>query len=225
MAIKQKLSLIDRLKTVRADLCKLLVYTADADEPMEAAVPNVRNRWSRVQEVLDEVQWTKVEALDKKNAVLLVHNRGTADERPANELEDLATGAGESGRVSSLLQVAVHWVLRAQDGALSRQAEAMSTVMDAQNRLVESTMRRFEQMDRQYNEMLRVNHAMHGERFAEVERMLRHAREQMSDTDGATSDKLLEAMLPAMMKAAMDKTGPEKADTKPNGAPTKKAST
>ena len=220
---KPKATLVDRLKGIRSDLVKLLVYTSDADDATEVAVPNVRQKWQRVMEVLDEIPWTKVEAVDKKNAVLLVHNRGAADERPAGELEELASGMqGRSSEVSALLQVSVHWVLRAQDTALRAHQEHSSVLLEAQNKLLDSTMRRYEMMDKQYNEMMRLNHAMHGERFAEVERMVRHARESMASEDGATSDKLIEALLPAMAKAVMAK--PDAPDAaKVNGAPTKKA--
>lgn len=230
MTPKTKQTLIDRLKGIRADLATLQVYTADADKALEVAVPNVRQKWQRVQEVLDEVPWTMVEALDKKKAVLLVHNRGAADERPAGDLEELGAASGEAGKVSALLAVSVHWVLRAQDVALTRQQESASSLLDAQNRLLESTMRRYEQMDRQYNEMMRLNHAMHGQRFAEVENMVRTAREAMAGEDGAESDKLIQGLLPSMIRAVMDKPTPTDKDkdklngqAKPNGVPPKKA--
>jgi len=222
MPSKRNASLLDRLKSVRADLARLNAYTADSDKPMEVAVSNVRNKWSRVMEVLDEIQWTTIEALDKKGSVLLVHNRGPADERPAGDLEELAgTAAGEAGKVSALLAVSVHWVLRAQDVALTRQQEASSSLMEAHNKIVESTMRRFEQMDAQYNEMLRLNHAMHGQRFAEVEAMIRAARERLADDEGTQSSKLLEVLAPEFAKAVLAK--PSAGDKKPNGVPTKKA--
>jgi hypothetical protein len=212
---KHKGTLVDRLKGVRAELVTLHVYTADEDAPREVAVPNVRQKWQRVMEVLDEVQWTRVEAMDKKKSILLVHNRSASDERPAGELEELAGGAsGRAAELSSVLGVAVHWVLRAQDVALSRQMEATASIADAQNRLVDSTMKRFEQMDKQYTEMLHLNHAMHGERFAAAERALRDARADADEVRETSSDKLLGELAPALVKSMLT---PKDAPTKPNG--------
>jgi hypothetical protein len=222
--IKAKGSLLDRLRTVKTDLVTLKVYTADDDEPRECAVPNVRQRWQRVGEVLDDLQWTKVEACDKKGNILLVHNRNALDERPAGDLEDVGIGGttGRAGEVSALLGASVHWVLKAQDVVLSRHTEATAAVTDASNRLIDSTMKRFEQMDRQYNEMLRLNHAMHGERFASAERALREAASVAAEDRESSSDKLIEAFAPAFAKAVLAKPDAPPAG-KTNGTPTKKA--
>jgi alkylhydroperoxidase/carboxymuconolactone decarboxylase family protein YurZ len=222
---KTRNDLVSRLRTAGPNVARLLVHTADEDKPMEVAIPDVRKKWSRVKEVLDDIAWTKVELLDKKGALIMVHARTALDEKPAGDMEDLigSNAAGDASKIAALMQVAVTMVLRAQDGALGRQAEMMETVLSANMRLVDSTMRRFEQMDNQYQEMIRLNHAMHGKRFAEVEEMIRAAKEAMAGSDEESSGAIITALVPAMVKAITDKSDDKPKDSKPNGVPTKKA--
>ena len=223
---KTRNDLMSKLRTAGPTVARLMVHTADDDKPFEVAILDVRKRWARVKETLDDIAWTKVELLDKRGALLMVHTRSTFDEKPAGEMEDLigSNVAGDASKIAALMQVAVTMVLRAQDGALSRQAEMMETVLGANARLVESTMRRFEQMDGQYHEMLRLNHAMHGKRFAEIEDMIKTARATMAAAgdDGDSSTDMIIKLLPEFIRAAGDKSGTPKDSHKTNGTPAKK---
>lgn len=48
----------------------LLVWCAGDDAPKRVAVANVRNRWSRVAAVLQQLDWRRIEAHDKAGGVL-----------------------------------------------------------------------------------------------------------------------------------------------------------
>lgn len=64
----------------RFEPAALKVTLSDGTEK-PVAVPRVRNRWARVQQIIDAVSWVRIEALDKAGAVLgMVEDDSGAEE-------------------------------------------------------------------------------------------------------------------------------------------------
>jgi hypothetical protein len=211
MATKTRGSLIDTLKEHRTAV-KYVVAIDEEDERKKIAVPDVRNRWLRVGNVLADLKWARVELYNKADELLGVHERNEFDEEPAGNLEDLSPPPGANGVQAQSLAIACHWIVRAQDMALSRHERAMSGLFDAQARLIDSTVKRFEALDRQYADMMRLNHSLSGslveEQLGVVRRALASAAAK-AGADESESGKLLDELLPAFLKAALDKPEPE----------------
>lgn len=209
------------LKEHRGEMSWIVAYGED-DEATKIAAPDVRQRVQRMMRTLSEIKWSRVELFNRKGEVVHIHKRCPDDETPATELEDLAAGAhvtGQSAQVSGLLAVSVHWVLRAQETALLRQQSGMQVVLDAQTRLIDATMRRFDLMDQQNAELTRANHQLSAALVQTQLETLRRmkAEREATDENGSESGKVLEGMLPDILKAALSKTDEKPNGGKPNG--------
>jgi hypothetical protein len=61
-------TVVDRLRSLKPH--HLIVTIEGEDEPRRLAVPNIRNRWQRVDNVLAQLRWTTIDARDKSGATL-----------------------------------------------------------------------------------------------------------------------------------------------------------
>lgn len=207
-------SLLAHLKQHAASgIATLNVYVEGDDEPKPVAVPDVRKKWERTMNVIRELAWTRVEAVDKKGGLLFVHKRGPHDENAAGDVEDIGFGPASAGRaaeVGQLLAVTSHWLLRAQDVAVARHVEATQQANDMVTRMVESTNARLERFNEQYEETLEMNRRIRDENLQREERAMRVLRKQIEEAGGeqTESGKLLEALAPELIKAILAPAAP-----------------
>lgn len=189
----------------------LLAYTADEEEPRKVEIPDIPQRWKRVMLVLDEIHWVRVEVINKKSEIVFTYKRGPDDERAAGEIEDLTPlgGTGAAGNMNAVLGTACHWLLRAQDVALQRHESSTQQLLEAHTRMMDATERRYALLDRNYNDLMRVNHAMHGETMAQQVKQLRAAVEKVGlvgDDGGPISDAMMGELLPQILEAVLRKS-------------------
>jgi hypothetical protein len=85
---------VDRIK--RFAPAKLKVVLRDGTEK-PVAVPKIRNRWSRVVQVLESLPWQSIECLDKDGSVLGVVD-GPEEDLP-EEFDDAADGSAALAKV------------------------------------------------------------------------------------------------------------------------------
>lgn len=84
---------------VAAELQKLkphhLLVTVDGEEaPKRVAIPNVRNRWTRIEKLLAGLQWRRIEACDKAGGILQVFAAVDDATTPADPTTELPGGDG-----------------------------------------------------------------------------------------------------------------------------------
>jgi hypothetical protein len=215
----QHWGLLEKLKDRRAELASIRAHVTDDDDPRDIAVPNTRKRWERIKRVLDDLNWTRVELLDKKGGILNVHIRGPEDDSPTAELEDLPglQATGRAAELGSVLAVCAHWLLKAQEVALTRQEAATMHANETLNKMVDSTVKRFELMDKQNQDLLEANHAMRGEMFEKTLRAM-HKAQAATETagEGPLSDAMVEQLLPQLLGRFLDGKPPAAAK---NGTP------
>lgn len=115
-----------------------LVVTVDGeDEPRRLAVPNVRNRWQRIDAVLAQLRWTVVDARDKAGATLALLQ---ADDDPSLVAPPAVatSGAGVTIRERELVELTMAAYDRgaraaqeSADRALGRAEKSLAMVADA----------------------------------------------------------------------------------------------
>lgn len=114
-----------------------LVVTVDGeDEPRRLAVPNVRNRWQRIDAVLAQLRWTIIDARDKGGATLALLQ--AEDDPPGPAPMPATSGAGVTIRERELVELTMAAYDRgaraAQDSAdraLGRAEKSLTMVADA----------------------------------------------------------------------------------------------
>lgn len=114
-----------------------LVVTVDGeDEPRRLAVPNVRNRWQRIDAVLAQLRWTVIDARDKGGATLALL-QAEDDPTPA-PMPATASGAGVTIRERELIELTMAAYDRgaraaqdAADRALGRAEKSLTMVSEA----------------------------------------------------------------------------------------------
>jgi hypothetical protein len=222
----KKGSLLHRLKEQRANVDHLLVHVDGEDEPRRIPVPDVRRRWERVMAVVGELQWTKVEAQDKKGGLLFLHRRGPADEEPAMDLEDIGNGIAPNslaGVLAQVLKVSVGCVVQAQESALSNHREATQQANDMVARMVESTHRRIDQFELRYEDAMDLNRQLQSRQFAEAESQLADLRRQIDEGGGEDGEagKALAENWPLLFQAIFAAKAKDdgKLPAKPTGKP------
>src|SRR3972149_1612074 len=135
---------------------KLLAVDVDGEE-VRINVPDVRQKHARVMQAPKEIAWVRVALLDKKDGLLLRHQRCADDrDQPAGELEDIGPQTRTTAELSGLVSI----MLRAQEAVLIRHQQAMQQVLDAQQKLVDATMRRLDLQEKQYEHAMHLNHSL-----------------------------------------------------------------
>jgi hypothetical protein len=218
--------LIEQLKE-HANACTYVIAHVDNGDPQRISFSDVRNRVARVYGVVCKLPWVKVEMYNRRNELLAVHNRCADDDVAAGSLEEISDGpsmTGLAGNMSALMQTCCHWILRAQEVALARQQQGTATLLDAQNRTIEAQIRRFEMADAQAGEQMRAIHALNAQLIEGHVQQLRQLRAQIAEASGETeSGKVLDEILPDIIRAGLRGKGDVAGKGKPNGKPNGKA--
>lgn len=137
-------SLINEIK--KCAPVKLSVYCGD-DSPREVAVPNTRNRYHRVEQVVGAFAWTRVELLDKSGSIIgVVEN----SDRAQSSLAIAPAFDAECARDERILNV----MLRAQQVALSHRESETKEALRASTEIVRTLTDSFKQLAMLHREQL-----------------------------------------------------------------------
>jgi hypothetical protein len=131
----------------------VVAFDADGEELAKINVPDVRNKWARVLESLEGLEWAKCQLCDKKGGHLGFHHRTSDDRDPATELETLMPS-----KFTAETSAMVNIMLRAQDMALQRHERALEPLLNAHTRILDQSMKRLELIEKQYEHALSLNH-------------------------------------------------------------------
>lgn len=141
-------------------------------EPREVAVPgSKRHRWESVAKLVLSLEWTRVELLDAKGALLhFVDAEVVAADDDDGDVLGLDVNAllGKPGQGLDREHGLIALVLKAQQVALSHQAVTLSTVTDGYRTLTETVFRRLEHMEATFGRTLQMAHDA-AQRVAQVE--------------------------------------------------------
>jgi hypothetical protein len=211
----------ESLKQFR-DVTTSLVAVDEHGDETKIGIPEVRNKHARVTETLSKLSWVKVKFLDKRGDMIHLHERNADDEEPADELEELGKStSGRGAELGAILQVACHWITKAQDMALQRQQQSMQSVFDGQNRMIESTIKRFEMLDRQYVDSAKMNHKLNGAlvdvQLQQLKDAIEGAAAQASEDGEPVSADVMRQVLPMIIAKMFDKPADGKPSTPKNG--------
>lgn len=176
----------------------VVAYDQD-DEAIKINVPDVRKKHERVLNALEDIQWVRVDMLDKKGGHLHRHMR-TVDDTQPTELDDLVRGA--HGQVAVQLAPLVQIMLRAQEVAIVRTQAGQAQLLDAALRMVDMVTRRVEVTQAQLDAALGRVHELHGE-LLQLDAAAMVAAAAPSDDGRPASDKVLEGLMPAFAQAAL----------------------
>ncbi len=195
--IAGRFGLLEKLREQKPSV--VIALDENGDQLVKMNVPDVRNRHARVLEGLADVEWVKVQLLDKKGGHLAMHVRNSDDREPATELETI--GASRSvGETSGMLSL----MLRAQEMVLVRHERSMQQVMEANGKLLDSAMKRLDLLERQYEHAMALNHALSSDL---VQSQLQLVAPTEVDEDGnrsqsqITADAAAAAFLPRLAQA------------------------
>ena len=190
---------------------KVRAYTSD-DEFKLIAVPTRRKRWTQVLDTIDKIAWSRIELMDKSDALL-----GTIEnsEQPG-DLQDLGMDADVS-KLGPQFQVALAvntLMLKAQKEVLSYRDKETVTLLQAQGDVLREMAAGMREVSALYREQVKV---------------ARENAETVAATAAAASDstelkQLMEALpvimqvLPALQKMLNPGSS---TDVPPNGAKAK----
>lgn len=127
---------------------RVRAYAGD-DDCRDIAVPTRRKRWGQVIEAIEARSWTRVELLDKSNAVIAyVDNLG-----PATSMEDLDGPASKTRAESEWI---VNLVVRAQREAMAFRDAEVQALLRAQGDVVREMSRAMQDLSGIYSEQRRA---------------------------------------------------------------------
>jgi len=150
------------LASLRGRPEKLRVALSD-DSVTVVAVPNVKRWKARASAVVDSMPWVWLEPLGAKDEV--VGPRVENQEPSAGDLEDLELDTGRHESVTAMLSL----MLRAQDVALCRQAQAYNAMLENNQQLLQTVSGRLAASERHLSEMFEQMMAMRRQLVAGVE--------------------------------------------------------
>ncbi len=131
----------------RFNPAKVRAYANDEDF-RDIAVPTRRKRWAQVIEAIDARAWTRVELLDRSNAVIAyVDNTG-----PATDLEEL----GPTSKTRSESEWIVNLVVRAQREAMAFRDSEVQSLLRAQGDVVRELSKAMQDLSGIYSEQRRA---------------------------------------------------------------------
>ncbi|MGD9603905.1 MAG: hypothetical protein AB7O21_19595 [Gammaproteobacteria bacterium] len=184
----------------------VIAVDADGDET-KINVPDVRQKHARVMTTLKELAWVRCDLLDKKGGLLYRHHRNADDrETAAGDLEELPSQTRHSAELSNLLKLMLH----AQETVLIRHERSMQPVLDAHIKILEQAMRRLELQETQYERAMQLNHQLSTD-LVQVQLAQLGAGDGGGEDGRPRSDRAVDALLPAILKAAMSKDKDETA--------------
>jgi len=198
----------------------------DDDKGQRISVPNVRNRWQRVQRTLNELAWSHVDLLDGQGGLKKRHERSPAEGGAATELEELPMN-GAPARDVALLSM----MLRAQEVALDRHVRHTEALLSSSIQLINLVSTKLGVTVDQYQDALWTVHSLNGKLMAS-QREQAAAPPTAGELEAAPpsrAERTIERLLPALVDAALDHGGDrrkrrEERDAKrsaPSSAPTR----
>ncbi len=176
----------------------LLVTVDTQDDPVRINMSLTRNARQRALKTLEDLNWSKVDLIDKKGGLMSSHARNVDDEPAPGDLEALLPSkmvAETTGHVTL--------ILRAQDMVLQRHMATMGPVLDCLFKLIDVSMRRLDLVEKQYEHALRVNASMADDLVRSTLQLQRGSDEEHEDNAGP----MMASLLPAMVRAALSKDG------------------
>jgi len=197
MSWMPKDSLVGKLRQLRPEY--LLVTTDNTDEPaVRINLPNIRQRFQRALDTLNELPWQRIELYDKKNGLLATHTRTAADEQAATELETLTPSRGSSETAAML-----GLMLKAQDTVLSKYVAILHPMFEAQFKIINVAFARLERLEEQNKRTARDNAKMTHDLATAAARLTAVASGGDEGDDDSVSGSALAPMLPAMLQAML----------------------
>lgn len=129
-------------------------------EQRDIAVPgSKRHRWESVAKLLLRLDWTRIELLDAKGALLhSIDAEVAAAEEEGDAPINVDAMLGKPGAGLDKEHGLIVLVLRAQQVALSHQAATLATVTDGYRQIAESTFTRLEKMEQMFDRTLQMAH-------------------------------------------------------------------
>lgn len=154
----------DRLRTIKPH--HLLVAVEGEDEPRRLAVPNVRNRWQRIDAVLAQLRWTTIDARDKSGGTLAML-QAESDDVPPPALSSSAAGAGVTIRERDLVELTMSAYDRgaraaqeSADRALGRAERSLTMVAESITAQLEMMTQATRAVVGQYSEALTLQRTL-----------------------------------------------------------------
>ena len=141
----------------------------DSETTAQVAVPNVKRWKGKVKKILEGLPWEWIEPLDPKGNIMgpRIDNESN---QAAGELEDLELreSSAKGNSELALLQGLTTLMLKAQDVALSRQAQAYSEVLKNNQALLKTVTDRASAMERHAMSSFEVITSLHNRLNLEI---------------------------------------------------------
>ena len=140
----------------------------DSETTAQVAVPNVKRWKGKVKKILEGLPWEWIEPLDPKGNIMgpRIDNESN---QAAGELEDLESPSSPNGASElALLHGLTTLMLKAQDVALSRQAQAYSEVLKNNQALLKTVTDRASAMERHAMSSFEVITSLHNRLNLEI---------------------------------------------------------
>lgn len=175
----------------------------ESETTAQVAVPNVRRWKGKVKKILEGLPWEWIEPLDQKGNIMgpRIDNESN---QAAGELEDLEAEKSAKGTSElALLQGLTTLMLKAQDVALSRQAQAYSEVLKNNQALLKTVTDRASAMERHAMSSFEVITSLHNRLNLEIH----------ENSEGGGDDPLGKLVAEVVGDVARDKLGVGKGST------------
>lgn len=176
----------------------VVAYDRD-DEPTKINVPDVRKKFERVMTTLEDLAWVKLDMLDKKGGLLCRHVR-QLDE---TETLVLPPGAVVDGNDLTKFAGLAHVLVRSQDAAVERVLAA--------TRQTDALQAELRQTRADVNAL--------GELVQQLVNELVALRQPDPSDDRPHSDRVIDSLLPAVVRAALAGDAPTSDDEKDREPP------
>lgn len=222
MAFEKLTSLIGKLRKYR-EAHYIMVFCDDEEEPFRVNLTEARDRAKRAKEAIGGRHWTKVVFHDKKDGVVVSHDRCVEDEPPPMEIETLNESTGRSSRVAEV-NATVNIVLRAMEMSLAYNNRNLQPLVDAFVRQNDHTARRLEAAQREADRTAHDNLQLQAELLRAATKIA--AKQLPADANGeSVADEVMAEVLPNILARMFggppqqQQQQPPNPNGKPNGAP------
>jgi len=173
-------------------------------EPREVKAAKTRGRWERLVSASIALGATSIECRDTSGATLAVVELDQDDNDRPSLPEAKPTPSGSAGEVERLLGL----VLRAQDQAVSRQAEQVKAITDAALSVMQAAADRASSMERAVLSLVQQRERELDATAQQLDAELRSAMREQHATARAKADETaeggeLDAMASQLMKEAV----------------------
>lgn len=208
------MDLVTKLKQYRP--AKVIAYDQD-DEAVTINVPDVRKKFERVLKALDDVAWVRLDLQDKKGGHLARHIRQAEDTEPTM-MEDLARGA--SNQLAVQLAPLVQIMLRAQEVAIVRNQSGQQQLLDASLRMLEVATRKLDLQEKKLEAAIGAVHQLTAD-LLQLQAAGAVAAQHDEGDKRPMSDRVVEQLLPGLIRSAMSGGDEPTSGGAKNGAPSR----